>query len=70
MLRSSLFNASFSGSESEQERASKELAPKLQAYEAVIRETIGARAQQKMTREQALFVATCSSGHRDISLSA
>ena len=46
MLRSSLFNASFSGSESEKKRASKELAPKLQAYEAVIRETVGARSRR------------------------
>ena len=43
--------------------------PKLSAYEAAIRDTIGLRQQERLARDQALFVASCSSGHRDISLS-
>ena len=51
------------------ERADIELKPALMTYEQSIRDTIGARSQSKMSTEQALFVATCSSAHRDISLS-
>ena len=51
-----------------QEAASK-LVPGLQAYNDAIKETIGARQQNKLTREQALFLASCSAGHRDVSLS-
>jgi hypothetical protein len=43
--------------------------PKLAAYEEAIRHTIGLRQQERLPREQALFVAGCTSGHRDISLS-
>jgi len=43
--------------------------PKLSAYESSIRDTIGLRQQERLPRDQALFVANCSSGHRDISLS-
>ena len=43
--------------------------PKLSAYEAAVRDTIGLRQQERLPRDQALFVASCSSGHRDISLS-
>lgn len=49
-------------------RANNELLPGLQSYEAAIRNTLGLRQQNKMTREQALFVASCNAGHRDISL--
>lgn len=42
--------------------------PKLSEYEQSIRHNIGIRQQSKLTREQALFVAGCLSGHRDISL--
>ena len=49
-------------------RASQELAPGISAYEAAIRDTIGARLQPNMTRQQALAVAACESHHRDISL--
>ncbi|MFY0691222.1 MAG: TRAP transporter large permease subunit [Paracoccaceae bacterium] len=49
-------------------RASTELTAPLVAYDAAIRDTIGLRKQGKLPREQALFVASCSSGHRDISL--
>lgn len=51
------------------ERAAKELLPALRAYEASIAETIGLRAQSRLPRKQALYVAKCSSGHRDIGLS-
>ncbi|NOX73028.1 MAG: TRAP transporter large permease subunit, partial [Alphaproteobacteria bacterium] len=40
----------------------------LAQYLEAIRGTIGARMQPKLTREQALFLAACSSSHRDISL--
>ncbi len=37
-------------------------------YLDAIRGTLGARMQRKLTREQALYLASCSSVHRDISL--
>ena len=43
--------------------------PKLSAYEAAIRDTIGLRQQPVLPNEQALYVASCTAGHRDISLS-
>ncbi|NNK78137.1 MAG: C4-dicarboxylate ABC transporter permease, partial [Litoreibacter sp.] len=49
-------------------RASAELTSALEEYNEAIRDTIGLRKQDKLPREQALFVASCSSGHRDISL--
>ncbi|MEE9586838.1 MAG: C4-dicarboxylate ABC transporter permease, partial [Hyphomicrobiaceae bacterium] len=50
-------------------RGSKELLPDLQVYETTIRDTIGLRQQPRLPREQALYIASCNSGHRDISLS-
>ncbi|MEI4262515.1 TRAP transporter large permease subunit [Roseovarius sp. D0-M9] len=50
-------------------RATDELLPELQAYEAAISGTIGLRQQPKLPQEQAIFVAECNSKHRDISLS-
>jgi tripartite ATP-independent transporter DctM subunit len=50
------------------QRAKTALLPGLQAYEATIRDTIGVRLQRKLTRDQALDMASCSSGHRDLSL--
>jgi tripartite ATP-independent transporter DctM subunit len=38
-------------------------------YLDAIKGTIGTRVQPKLTRDQALFMAACSSRHRDISLS-
>ncbi|MEZ5660370.1 MAG: hypothetical protein R3E83_18090 [Burkholderiaceae bacterium] len=49
--------------------AGKRLLPELERYEAAIRDTVGARLQPKLSREQALSIATCSAGHRDLSLS-
>jgi tripartite ATP-independent transporter DctM subunit len=51
------------------ERAVRELKPELDRIEARIRGTIGLRQQPRLPREPALFVAACSSGHRDVSLS-
>ena len=50
-------------------RAAKELLGPLKAYEASISDTIGLRAQNRLPRKQALYVAKCSSGHLDIGLS-
>jgi len=51
------------------ESASTTLAPALEEYEATLAQTIGIRQQDRLTRDQALFVAGCSAEHRDISLS-
>ncbi|MGY9053604.1 MAG: C4-dicarboxylate ABC transporter permease, partial [Rhodobacterales bacterium] len=42
--------------------------PKLSKYESTMRKTIGIRDQAKLTKKQALFVAKCQSGYRDVSL--
>lgn len=49
-------------------RAETDIAPAIASYEQTIRGTIGARQQSRLTREQALHVAACDAGHRDISL--
>ena len=49
-------------------RAGVELLPQLRAYDEAIQGTIGLRQQPRLPREQALYVAACSSVHRDISL--
>ncbi|MGR3717531.1 MAG: TRAP transporter large permease subunit [Thermohalobaculum sp.] len=51
------------------QRAEAGLAAGLAAYDTAIRDTIGLRGQRKLPTEQALYVAACSAGHRDISLS-
>ena len=38
------------------------------AYEDTLRDTIGVRSQERLTREQGLYLASCSANHRDISL--
>ncbi len=58
----------YRGQLSWRERASGELASNIATYEAIIRGTIGVRLQARLTNEQALFVAACGAGHRDISL--
>ncbi|MEM8790707.1 MAG: TRAP transporter large permease subunit [Pseudomonadota bacterium] len=50
-------------------RAAEDLLPGLEAYDAAIRDTIGLRGQPRLPREQALYVASDSAGHRDIALS-
>lgn len=49
-------------------KAEAEIAPKLSAYLESLRPTLGLKQQSKFTREQALFVASCTSNHRDVSL--
>ncbi len=50
------------------EKTSQSALPDLKQYLAELRTTIGIRQQSKMTKEQSLYVAACSAGHRDISL--
>ena len=50
------------------EKAAGSVLPGLKAYLDATRNTIGIRMQQKMNREQSLYVAACSADHRDISL--
>jgi hypothetical protein len=50
------------------ERALIELLPGIKAYERAIRGTIGLRLQKRLAKTEALYVAACTSGHRDISL--
>jgi tripartite ATP-independent transporter DctM subunit len=49
-------------------KAEAEIAPKLAIYTDSLRTTLGLKDQQDFTREQALFVASCVSDHRDVSL--
>ena len=48
--------------------ANKNLLPELIKYNDVIKHNIGLRLQNRLTKEQAKFVARCNSVHRDISL--
>ena len=48
--------------------ASQTLGAAIETYEKELRSTIGIRQQSRLTREQALYVAQCNAGHRDISL--
>ncbi|WP_342784266.1 TRAP transporter large permease subunit [Puniceibacterium confluentis] len=50
------------------ERAGRELLPELRACDLAIQGTNGLRQQPHLPRRQALFVASCSAGRRDISL--
>ena len=50
------------------EVASQDILPKIQQYEEAISQSIGIRLQPNMSRELGLFLASCNSGHRDISL--
>ena len=49
--------------------AGEKLLPGLDAYDAAIGGSIGLRQQPRLPEAQALFVAGCSSNHRDVSLS-
>ncbi len=42
--------------------------PALSAFTASLAETVGIRAQKKLTIDQAKFVARCQAGHKDISV--
>ena len=48
--------------------AEKKLLPQLVNFDNSIKDTIGLRLQERLTKEQAKFVASCRSIHRDISL--
>ena len=48
--------------------AEKKLLPQLNNFDNSIKDTIGLRLQERLTKEQAKFVASCRSIHRDISL--
>ncbi len=48
--------------------AAESLLPQVEAYEDAIDDTIGLRQQPRLPREVALYVASCSSRHRNISL--
>ena len=48
--------------------AASEVLPGLETYSAALSDTIGLRQQSVLPREQALYVASCNAGHRDISL--
>ena len=49
-------------------KAEKDLLPKLIKFDSLIKDTIGLRLQEKLTKEQAKYVAACRSVHKDISL--
>ncbi len=48
--------------------ANKNLLSELMKYNLVIKDNIGLRLQSKLTKDQAKYVASCNSIHRDISL--
>ena len=48
--------------------AHKTIRPSLLAYLDSISETLGSRQMPKLSRSQALYLAKCNSGHRDLSL--
>ena len=49
-------------------QATGDLVAGLESYRQAITGTLGIRSQPRMSRDQALYVAACSSGHRDLSL--
>ena len=49
-------------------KAEKKLLPQLIKFDNSIKNTIGLRLQEKLTKEQALYIASCRSIHRDSSL--
>ena len=49
-------------------RRARTYCPAWSDYEETIRYTIGLRQQRRLPEEPALYVASCNSGHRDISL--
>jgi len=49
-------------------KAEKKLLPQLIKFDDSIKNTIGLRLQEKLTKEQAKYIASCRSTHTDISL--
>ncbi|MDH3412304.1 MAG: C4-dicarboxylate ABC transporter permease, partial [Gammaproteobacteria bacterium] len=60
--------AQFAAELSWRQRAAKDLAPGLKAYDEAIRRSIGLRLQKRLTTAEAENIAECQSHHRDISL--
>jgi hypothetical protein len=50
------------------QKASQSLLKRLNEYDDKIKNTIGLRLQERLTKKQAKFVSKCRSIHRDISL--
>jgi tripartite ATP-independent transporter DctM subunit len=50
------------------QRAAVELLPGLNQYEGALRSNVGARMQEKLSEEQAKYIASCLAVHKDISL--
>lgn len=48
--------------------AETQVRPGVEAYLNAIKGNIGARSQEDLTRKQALFLASCTSHHKDLSL--
>ncbi len=48
--------------------AEGQLTAGIETYVAALGDTIGARQQQRLNREQALYIAACNASHRDLSL--
>ena len=44
------------------------LKPGLETYVNSLKETLGARQQKRLSRDQALYIASCTASHRDLSL--
>ena len=49
-------------------RRKSALSDGVHTYLAAISDTVGARQQPQLSREQALYIAGCNAKHRDISL--
>ncbi|MCP4951798.1 MAG: hypothetical protein GY922_08160, partial [Proteobacteria bacterium] len=50
------------------DKAFADLAGPLEEINALVSKTIGLRQQARLTKEQALFVASCTADHKDVSL--
>ncbi len=44
------------------------LKPGLEVYADALKDTLGARQQERLSRDQALYIAACTASHRDLSL--
>ena len=50
------------------QKAFTDLVSPLEEIDVLVSKTIGLRQQTKLTKEQALFVASCTADHKDVSL--
>ncbi len=60
--------AAYEGQKEWRAAAQTQLRPGLEAYVDALKGTIGARVQPKLSREQALYLASCTAVHKDLSL--